>query len=365
VVGRHRPELQWGLLSMVARVDGSEELVASNPGLGVGLAWSFRIRPPVQRPLRSARRLVRRPRRAIAAWLGFPDAESSVRALSRLEPRGCCPWVLRHLASLLRDGERWVHHLPRLRPEALLLIEPPIRPWLTFGLLEEIAAEARASRRRRAAFDVRQVLAIAARLRPARRIPPLRSVAQVEQLVEELDAEERRQRLARWKAAGQFPAPPYPAQWMPAVFSGDRPVRIEPLVDAERLLGHARKQRNCLGSDEEYLERILQGSGYAYELSWEGTDDDPDAGRATLFLEARGQLHRHWGIDDLRRRFNAPSPPWLDARVGRFLARTPADRDPVGPAGEPGNANDRQLRLPFEMPTGCGALEAAGSVLGC
>jgi len=347
LIGPFRHDLQWGLLSMAARVEGADELLAGNAGLGVGLAWSFRLRKAVKQPLRSARWLVRRPRRQIAGWLGFPPTQASVRTLARVEPQDCTVWALRHLANLVAAGERWVHHLPTLPTDVLLLIEPTVRPALTFGLLEEMAHASWRSRRR-TAYDVRFVLAAAARLKPARRVPPLRSVGQVRQLAEELTEEERRQHILRWKAAGPFPDPPYAAQWMPQVLKDDRPVRVEPVADPEALLIHAEEQRNCLANDDEYLDRILDGTGYVYELSWEPTEGEDRNSSATLFVEGKGILHRHWGVHDMKLRCNDEAPEWLDGQVARFLARVPASRDPAAGEVATEEVDDRrQLALPF------------------
>jgi hypothetical protein len=348
LVAPHLPGLQWGLLSMVARVDGALELLESNPALAVGLAYSSALRKPVKRPLRSARWLVRQPRRRIAGWLGFPETKATVRALSRVEPEDCSLLVLGHLGQLLASGDRWVHHLPKLRAEPLLLMEPTVRPALTFGLLEELALEPRDRRRSCAAADVRFVLAVAQRLKPPMRLPPLRSIAQVRQLVGELVHEERRQHLLRWKAAGDFPAPPYPAGEMPLVLPDDRPVQIRPITDAEGLLAHAGYQRNCMANDDEYLERILDGTGFAYELTFQPAEGEDDQASATLFLDSKGVLHRHWGVDDLKLRFNEESPAWLDAQVARFLARVPASRDPeAGTVATEEVVDERQLSLPL------------------
>lgn len=347
LIGPFRHDLQWGLLSMVARVDGADELLAGNAGLGLGLAWSFRLRKAVRQPLRSARWLVRRPRRQIAGWLGFPPTQASVRTLSRIEPQDCTVWVLRHLANLVTAGERWVHHLSKLPADVLLLIEPTVRPALTLGLLEEMA-HARGRSRRQAAYDVRFILAAAARLKPERRVPPLRSVGQVRQLAEELTEEERRQHILRWKAAGPFPEPPYAAQWMPQVLREDRPVRVEPVADPEALLTHAEQQRNCLANDDEYLDRVLDGTGYVYELSWEPTEGEDRNTSATLFVEGKGILHRHWGVHDMKLRCNEEPPEWLDGQVARFLARVPASRDPAAGSGAMEDLDDhRQLAFPF------------------
>jgi hypothetical protein len=348
LVGPHHDELQWGLLSMAARVDGAPELLEGNPALAVALAHSFRLRKPVKQPLRSARWLVRRPRRRIAGWLGFPERESTVRALARMEPEDCSLYVLRQLGQLLASGERWVHHIPKLRAEVVLLMEPMTRPALSFGLLEEIALEKKASRRSNTAFEIRLVLTVAAALKPERKLPKLRSVAQVRQLLDELIEEERQQRLLRWKAAGPFPEPPYGQGELPIVLREDRPVQVAPIADAEALLDHAAHQHNCLANDEEYLEKIIDGTGYLYELRWEPGEDEEPAGSATLFIEGKGVLHRYWGVDDMRLRFNGEPPVWLDAQVARFLARAPASREPeAGQVATEDLLDERQLSLPF------------------
>jgi len=350
-VGRYVQGFQWGVLSLVARVDGALELLETNPALAVGLAYSPALRKPVKRPLRSARWLVRQPRRRIAGWLGLPATKATVRTLARVEPEDCNLYVLRQLGELLESADRWVHHLPKLRTEVIQLMEPTVRHAVTYELLEEMTLEPRPSRRAEAAWSVRLVLAAAERLKPARKLPPLRSIAQVSRLVEELLEEERRQHLLRWRAAGPFPEPPYPGQWMPRVLSEDRPVRVEPVADAEALLTHAEQHRNCLANDEQYLERILDGTGYAFELSWDAAEGEGRNTSATLFVEGKGAERPHWTVHDLKLRCNDEAPAWLDAQVARFLARVPAARDPSPKAVVAGELLDeRQLSFPFAEP---------------
>ena len=124
--------------------------------------------------------------------------------------------------------------------------------------------------------------------------------------------------------------------------------QVAPIADAEALLDHAAHQHNCLANDEEYLEKIIDGTGYLYELRWEPGEDEEPAGSATLFIEGKGVLHRYWGVDDMRLRFNGEPPVWLDAQVARFLARAPASREPeAGQVATEDLLDERQLSLPF------------------
>jgi len=336
-VGTIRPWAQWAVLSMAARVEGALELVQSAPALAVGLAHSFVLRPGQGRPIRAARVQVRRRRRQIAGWLGFPETKASVKAIGRLHPNDRTPEWLLILRRLLNAGEPWLAHLNPITAEvlSLLLVRPDRRDRLTLGVLEEIVAIRSAAGRALACDAVHRALNRGFELRGGGPSPLLRSVAAADRFTDEGGRQKRQDRIEALEAAGPFPAPPYPE----AVLDGPTPVLLRPLSDPLALVEHARRQRNCVDSDA-YTRRILDGTGYAYELSWAAGSQTP---LATLFLDGRGVLRHRWAIEDLRLGCNWPAPRWLFEQMEDLIGRARPRRWPaprvvpdlglVGPVG--------------------------------
>ena len=337
---------QWAVLAMVARVDGALDLLQASPALAVGLAHSFALRPTQRRPIRAARVQVRRRRRQIAGWLGFPETEASVKAIARLHPDDRTPQGLTALRCLLLAGEPWLAHLNPITAEALalLIIQGPRRDRLTLGLLQEIGAIRSATGRDRAYGAVYRALNDGGEPRGRAGSPVLRSVEAAQQFLDEVCAQERQQWIAALRAEGPFPAPPY----ADALIDGPTPWRMSAISDAGSLVDHAARQRNCLDSDT-YFRRILDGTGYAYELSWTAGSRTR---RATLYLDARGVLRRRWGMEDLRLSCNRPAPDWLAEQVIGLLkrvapARLPAPRVVPEVASVDAVLDDRQIVIPF------------------
>ncbi len=347
-ISRLSPMAQWAVLSMAARVDGALDLIREAPALATGLAHSFRLRPGVKRPIRSARTQVRRKRRAIAGWLGFPETEASVKAIARLACDSREPFQLLSLRKLLTTREPWLTHIDTLHTEVLsiLLSHAHRRDRLTLALLREIAALPRRVDRARAQYKVHDALTEGPGLLRRGRVPVLRSLTVLEEVTLDLNERRRRRTLRTMVDAGPFPPPPYPDQ----LLAGDRAVRLTAITDADQLLRHAGAQRNCLDAGN-YFARILNGTGYAYELQW-----PTRAGRtrrASLFVDSRGLLHRHWGVEDLRLSCNRRPPRWLLEQAAQLLrtrapARLPQPVAAPVPAPPPSpEVDERQLTFAF------------------
>ena len=312
------PLAQWPALSMAARVEGSLELIQSAPALAAGLATSYHLRMGVKRPIRSARVQVRRKRREIAGWLGFPETRASVKAIAKLERNDRIPQDLSKLRSLLVSGEPWLAHLAPLRSEVLmvLLCHRRNRDRLSLRLLEEITNLPSQRARYHLSSAIYNALTFGPQL--LRRVPKLRDLARLEELNAELEELSQRQLIAQMRQMGPFPAPPFPDRLIDA----ERPVRMRAITNAEGLVEHGVRQRNCI-ANREYIERIQAGTGYAYELSWTSPQGKPT--QATLFVDGRGLLRRRWGLEDLRLSCNRRPAKWLiDEAVKIVRSETPA-----------------------------------------
>ena len=116
---------QWSL-ARLAQLPGGLEMIETNPGLAFAIAnsWVFKTNT---HPARTAKRLLRLPRRKAAAWLGFPDSKHSVRMLGKVCPEACYAHLILNLRRALNGGldsalMKVIKHLPVLNVDSLTAI---------------------------------------------------------------------------------------------------------------------------------------------------------------------------------------------------------------------------------------------------
>jgi hypothetical protein len=352
------PRVQWRCLSLFARADGALELAASNPALAVALACSRELGVRVKRPLRSARALLRRRRRDIAGWLGFPPTAAAVRVLSRLPPGDCDPSHLLHLRALLSAEPRTVLHLRALNAGVLQLLgHPRLRPLIAPSLVEACAAMTR-SRAQRLAQRIEAIESNAGFLGRGGDLPLLRSARDVHRLSRELDRA-RRVRGARRRVFAPFPPAPFPDGAL-----GPSGVTVEAIRGHDELVSAGREDHNCLADPTCYPVRIAEGLDALYRVRWE---EDAVPQRALLRLSRPLVAGAFWHILELFAPCNQVVTPWVREalqawvdeghRTGtewrivhppsvRWIDDHPWDR-PRAPREEP---DPRQLLLPLPGP---------------
>jgi hypothetical protein len=135
-------ERWYHVLALLLRCPGADELGIANPALCFALAnnWVFRC-PAIQRPLRAARGLLRKPHRKIVEWLGFPATRSVQRILSRINPRDLSVCHLLELREALRNPRilKMLQHTQRINFGVLgCVTSPKLHPFLSSNLLNEI-----------------------------------------------------------------------------------------------------------------------------------------------------------------------------------------------------------------------------------
>ena len=156
---------QWHLAAFCARVAGGLQFLRSNPALAFCLASNscFRARLPSQ-PMRDARRWIMKKRRAIAAWLGFPDAENSVAILAKIPGDACDVALLKRLRKVLHDDHairKVLTHAKAISALTLALCtQPLLKPMLAAPALAQFCQLDWARQR-----EVFELIRVAARLR--------------------------------------------------------------------------------------------------------------------------------------------------------------------------------------------------------
>jgi len=306
----------WPVHVLLSRVPGAFELARANPALAVGLVFCGSLRSPVQRPLRSARRLLAQPgprsAQRVAEWLGFDPSRAVVRALRKLRHDQATPWNLQLMQRALGQlhTHRLLMHLPALNGAVFLLLRSLLDPESPVKQANALALELSRLEPGLAAHaeSKLQVLIGAWSLaNPERPLPRLRSLAQLERLYLEactlLGAQ-----IHQWGGERQhFPEPPIPAVRTPEV-------RILPLSTPAQLVEEGFDMRHCVGN-RSYLLQAAGGSGYGYSIRLQGVQGEQ---RATAWVvPAEGRCHQ---LAELNGSRNGEVSSDLQAAVQAWLA---------------------------------------------
>lgn len=272
---------RWHMLALLARCPGADDLVAGNPALAFCLAsnWAFH-KPAVRQPLRAARSLVYKKQRRILEWLGFPGTEAMRQLLRRIPRESLTVEFMASLCSAIQSPEvsRRLSFMGRITQDVFRLIaSPEITPYVAFSLLEEVS-QVRAPDA--VAFRIQDMLHMSVELQ--RKLPKLRSIAQVNQLHEDLVFDFN---LKREDTGEPLPPPPLPGK------EGE----IEPLETSQELAIEGRLQQHCVGS---YAHSVRRGQTYVYRML------KPE--RATLAIM---QGPRGWTLREIHGYRNADVQP--------------------------------------------------------
>ncbi len=294
-------ERQWHLLNLWLRVPQGRELFEELPALAWMLAssWCYKTQP-VQRPLRSIRALVTRPRRHLLRWLDLPCGEATLRLLKPFSGAELNLRVANAMCRVLRhdDKRRWWLNLPHKADYSQLCILAYDQP-ISFELLRVINASTACQ-----GTDPNMSLGVTYQrtvrllhdlhdeenLEALRRI---RSVARLQQLHDELDRV--RQALQTPSLGFTLEPPLEPPAW------------LEPIRDSDNLRHEARVMRHCADS---FAAEIACGQCYLYAVH------HPLA-RATLSI--RPLAEDRWALSQLQGACNSEVPSAVRAAVKVWL----------------------------------------------
>ena len=213
-------ERHYHLLQLAIRCPGGIDLLDNNPGLAFALAnnWVFH-KPPVDWPLRSARRLLQHHRqREIAGWLGFAATEAARRTLRKVHPGSVSLGAVLFLRTAMRDAGimKLLGHLPVINQEVIRLVTTQnIENNITPQLLADIAGDPRESKNGsgyRWAHRIEHILGMANALFPRRRFQfRFKSRNEIDLLHGELISrfDETRTSVSDELGPTRFPEPPF------------------------------------------------------------------------------------------------------------------------------------------------------------
>lgn len=309
---RHRfTTRRWHLLNLWLRVPGGRELWDEIPALAwlAASSWLCR-RTPVQRPLRSLRALVRKPRSHLLRWLGLPPGKGTLSLLRSLDPALMTTRFKHLVLEVLRCEEKrraW-QNLPKpvgYRELSLLAYDEPI----SFPILRLIneGAEVDGPDGRRESVDylfdecVRMIENLESGFRHNPELARIRSAERLLAFHDELVdlTNELRWDLGEpdWWPCHPIKAPFAPAPWM------------IPLATREELVNEGLLMRHCVAS---YGLEVVGGNFYVYALK------HPEHGRATLGLRNHGG--GAWEIAEIRGKSNEAVSDTLRNLVEEWFA---------------------------------------------
>ena len=297
----------WHLLALAARCPGAVDLLEAAPAIAWCLAssWVFRAERRVQRPLRSARVLLRRRQRDILRWLGFPGTESCAKLLRRIPPAHLDVLRLLNLRAALHDAgmAKRLAHAPALNAGVLDLAgHPRLASYVTPLLLAEVAAHPKEQSRSPTARALHAIFKISAEIGVPPPPRPFSSREAVLECVQHLCREKlmfRHRELLKLR----FPEPPVPG------IDG-----IAPILDPVDLFAEGHEQKNCVA---DMTPAVAAGSSFVYRVT------HPE--RATLALTR----HRDgWVLEDVRASCNRDVLRQTRARIRWWLGSLVAEACP-------------------------------------
>jgi hypothetical protein len=278
----------WHMLALLARCDGALELAHSNPALAFMLAsnWVFRPQPPT-RPLDCARRLLRRRRRDICAWLGFPNSAATARLLARIPPAAVRIDSLLYLRQALADPavRKLAGHLPRLGADVLrILADPALLALVRPSFLLELAAMPADAAWPEVAHRLRTVAGAV--------LQPLRGLSELRELEEDITTGRPSGPPPLRHLALTFPPPPLRGS-----------AAVHPITTPFDLNLEGIEMDHCVAG---WAPLVARGDVYVYRVL------APERATAALV-----RLPFGWALDEIRGYGNATvADATLDALVG-------------------------------------------------
>lgn len=297
----HFQSRRWHLLNLWLRAPDGRELFDDVPALAwlAASSWCFKTHA-VQRPLRSLRSLVKKPRAHLLRWLELPDGDGIVRLLRTVRPRDLNPMQAAAICRVLRDEprRRWWRSLPQpAGADAVHLLA--YRMPLSFPLIRVIS-EGRNVGADGQEMSVAQVLDDTMRmlhiLQRMERREVIARIESPERLLEEHDRlahdfallraarDGTGGRMSGHVLAKEMPPPLAPAPWM------------RPITNITDLLREGDEMHHCVAS---YESGVAARSFYVYAVHH-------PSGRATLGI--RRDDRGRWALAELRGPYNARVP---------------------------------------------------------
>jgi len=343
------PKYHWAVLNLLARAPGFTERAKSQPVLVLAVAKANYFKAhKIQRLYPAARRLQHRRSTEILRWLDWPAPKSAAKLMGRIEPTDLQLCDLFRLRSLMRRGEPWVRHLPRLNRNVLLLLDYH-RSEVSYALVAQAAAPRKSRRADQVVRTLRRVKRWLREAEVGRGLPVIRDLDHLHRLARQL-ARGRAANRPVWPEgpAGapelRVPPPPFAA----SLGDAEAPLVMRPLLSGQEIYAHAKAMKNCLAHSRSHLRPISAGRAAAYEVRWAMGSGQPDL-LCTAFLLKGPNLG--WKLSEIAGVGNDKPPDWLTQKVWNWVAeRSPKEGPPLGTLPTPQQQellHPDQLWIPF------------------
>ena len=228
-------------------------LIANNWVFGKRTSW-------IQR---TSRRLCRIKRREAAAWLGFPDRESTIKAFRKIAQKSISVEFCFYLRNALNDANirQYLMHTPRINKGVLRLLAPDLISHITPNLLAQVGLDKSEDNRPSSAYMIKDILSIIQLLRPDLRktfsFKNKYKIAVVhDEWVKKLNETGYNLYESRYL---NLEFPPMPDLWYP----DSNILTIQPQTTPKDLIKLGRQESNCVAS---WAHRVTNGKCYIYKV---------------------------------------------------------------------------------------------------
>lgn len=290
------PGRQMTMLMLLQASSAAAELAQGNRALAFALSHPefFRERYST---LQGAAIVAKRRQREIAAWLGFPETDSSVKTLSKLAGAS----IFKHSLLALRfalespEAKKILSHLPRINAGVLgFVADEELCGIVPMPLLMEVAAKKEEDMSAQSADVFHRCVRMARELGEAVRHPS--SIQKLDEWHQEI--------WERWVEKN----PPLPKTFPAPPIAGCP--TIQPILDANGLIEEGKQQSNCVGC---YANRVRAGQTFIYRVL------APERATLSIVLGHGGQ----WVIEELKLRSNQACSHLTKKHVTDWLENRP------------------------------------------
>lgn len=325
----------WAALKLVHAAPEVLDVVRDNPTLGGMLAVHVDDAEDREATCDELRDLLRRPRHHLLPLLGLPARRSYVGILGRIDPMTLgipADWlrgvsgpqlVINLLSSDNPQVRKWIHHLPQIRADVVLvLMNERLRALCTFDLLADPG--------KIIYWGLHTYLSRIATGRSRGYASPtpalFRSRAELMEAIHDLPRPEAR----RWKP-GDF-LRPFRLPTEDAVLQGSPMVTLTGVRTAAQLHEIGIENELCIAEDRRFPERSARGDGAVYVAAWQERGETLEATVSLRVNKATG-----WALRQVRLPGNGKAPDWLEERLAQWATDIDVRPDLFGPPPEPGD----------------------------
>ena len=269
-------EAAWNICAFYARCPGADELMTNFPAIGFMLSNFPVFRPKLTKKWDAVRRIMRKPRRKILSWLGWPDSEAAAKILSKIQYPACDKTRLLMLRTLLKRNPELIKpisHLKTINSASFQIIcRNSYRKQASWRFMNELGLM-KIDCDENMTPEIQNMFIHTLSMEKAllRAHGPIQSIANLRKRHQHaIDAVNMRE-ISELEKNKDFPAPPVPVPLPTDDFE------IYPLDSPLKLYKEAKEQHNCAFTC--YTDRILESGGNVYIYSMKKPE------RATVAVE--------------------------------------------------------------------------------